>query len=53
MDYENWKYIPLGDKCFYAIAKIYSPAKRDGSEPLASAWRFSKDPWRIFRLINN
>jgi hypothetical protein len=36
MDYENWEYIPAGDNCFIP-SEIYSPAKRDWSELLASS----------------
>jgi hypothetical protein len=53
MDYENWEYIPLGDNRFYTIGKYTLQPDVVGVNCWLLRRDSHKDPWRIFRVINN
>lgn len=53
MDYENWEYIPLGDNHFYTIGKYTLQPNVVGVNCWLLRRDSHKDPWRIFRVINN
>lgn len=53
MDYENWEYIPLGRDSFYTIGKYTLQPDVVGVNCWLLRRDSHKDPWRIFRVINN
>jgi hypothetical protein len=53
MDYENWEYISLGDNRFYTIGKYTLQPNVVGVNCWLLRRDSHKDPWRIFRVINN
>lgn len=53
MDHENWEYISLGDNRFYTIGKYTLQPDLVGVNCWLLRRDSHKDPWRIFRVINN
>jgi hypothetical protein len=53
MDYDNWEFIPLGNNYFYTIGKYSLQPNVTGVNCWLLRRDSPRDPWRIFRVINN
>jgi hypothetical protein len=53
MSYEEWEYIPAGENQFYTIGRYTLQPDTIGVNCWLLRRASAKDPWRIYRVINN